>query len=204
MTDRARRAGYFLLMAALGFLSACTTMPVESVGPETEFLWSLRQAHIDPVHAWQASGRLGIQSEREGWSVSFRWEQQPGSYRIVLSAPLGQQSAELIGEAGDVTLLLADGRRASAASAEDLLMQQLGWRIPVQGLYFWVRGLPAQGAEESHALDAQGRLIWLKQAGWNISYLRYGEFSDMNLPTKIFLDNERFKVRLVIDDWTLL
>jgi outer membrane lipoprotein LolB len=193
----------FLLGGAM-CLSACSSLaPVRKTEPELQRLWAARQVDLAMLRAWDIAGRLGIQTAHEGWHIGFRWQQATDLYHIVLSNPLGQTSGELQGNPQGVTLLLGDGRSVSANDPEQLLAQQFGWRVPIKGLYFWVRGLPAPGVAEAHALDEEGRLQWLEQSGWRISYRRYGNFFGKTLPTKIFLDNDDLKVRLVIDEWTL-
>ena len=192
-------------MSGLTLWSACSTLPPSPVQttPELERLWQTQQSSLGQLNVWNISGRLAIQTENEGWHVSFRWQQEPESYRIALNDFLGQESAELQGDSQGVSLLLADGRRVSAVDPEELLSQQLGWRMPIQGLYYWVRGLPQPDAAETHGLDEEGRLQWLEQSGWHISYRRYGDFSGKVLPETIFLDNSALKLRLAIDEWTL-
>jgi len=186
-------------------LSACTTLgEVKTSSPEAERQWVTHQQDLAQFRSWVISGRLGIQTEDEGWHVSFRWQQGNAElYHINLSGPLGQESAELQGTAHGVTLLLSDGHSVSAMDPDELLARQFGWHLPVKGLYYWVRGLPMPHAAETHALDGQGRLYWLKQAGWHISYRRYGDVAGKAFPTKIYLDSPQVKVRLVIDEWTL-
>jgi len=204
LTEKARRALRFMsLMGGAMLLAACSTVPaVKHSASELQGLWSARQPVLAQLQSWNISGRLGVQTEREGWHISFRWQQEDQLYHIVLSDPLGQASAELQGNSQGVTLLLADGRSVEAPDPERLLAQQLGWGMPIKGLYYWVRGLPVPDKAETHGLDGEGRLQWLQQSGWHISYRRYGDFLGMALPTKIFLDNDRLKVRLVIDQWT--
>ena len=193
------------LMIGMVLLSACTTLSeVQTSSPEAERQWVTHQRDLDQFRSWVISGRLGIQTEDEGWHISFHWQQGDAElYHINLSGPLGQESAELQGTSQGVTLLLSDGRSVSAMDPDELLARQFGWRLPVKGLYYWVRGLPMPHAAETHALDSQGRLYWLEQAGWHISYRRYGDVSGKAFPTKIFLDSPQVKVRLVIDEWTL-
>ena len=186
-------------------LTACTTLPAHKpAAPELERLWQTHQQDLGRIHSWNISGRLGIQTEREGWHVSFRWQQGDAElYHITLSGPLGQESAELQGTPQGVTLLLADGHSATAADPDALILRHLGWRLPVKGLYYWVRGLPVPNSAESHGLDGQGRMQWLEQSGWHISYRRYDDIAGKAFPTKIFLDSPQVKVRLVIDEWSV-
>ena len=193
------------LMSGMVLLSACSTQPeIITASPELERQWVVHQRDLDRYHSWVITGRLGIQTEDEGWHISFRWQQGgAGLYHITLSGPLGQASAELQATSQGVTLMLADGHSVSAMDPDELLSRQLGWRLPVNGLYYWVRGLPVPGQAETHGLDGQGRLQWLEQSGWHLSYRRYDEVSGKSVPTKIFLDSSQFKVRMVIDEWTL-
>lgn len=204
LTDKTRRRLRLLgLLGGMALLAACSTVPaVRKSESVLQGLWAARQPALARLQAWNISGRLGIQTEREGWHISFRWQQDDRLYHIVLSDPLGQASAELQGNSQGVTLLLADGRSVAAPDPERLLAQQLGWGVPIKGLYYWVRGLPVPDTAETHGLDGEGRLQWLQQSGWRISYRRYGNYLGQVLPTKIFLDNDRLKVRLVIDQWT--
>lgn len=192
-------------MGGMVLLSSCTIEPsVRTSSSELEHQWVVHQQSLGEFHSWVISGRLGIQAEHEGWHVSFRWQQGDIElYHIILSGPLGQESAELQGTPQGVTLLQSDGHTVSARDPDELLMRQLGWRLPVKGLYYWVRGLPVPDAAESHGLDNHGRLQWLKQSGWHIAYRRYDDVSGKALPTKIFLDSSQIKLRLVIDKWTL-
>lgn len=191
------------LLSGVALLSSCSVLPPLGNTPERERLWLAQQHSLDQLHTWTIAGRLAIQTEHEGWHVSFRWRQEVEIYDIALSAPLGQESAELQGDSQGVTLLLADGRREVAVEPEALLLQRLGWRVPIKGLHYWVRGLPVPDAVEVHSLDEDGRLQWLEQSGWRISYRRYGDSAGKVLPTKIFLENGGLKMRLVIDEWTL-
>lgn len=204
LTEKNRGALSLLsLLGSVALLAACSTAPaIKRSPPELQQLWSARQPALAQLQAWNISGRLGIQTEREGWHVSFRWRQGDSLYHIVLSDPLGQASAELQGGPRRVVLLLADGRSVAAQDPDRLLARQLGWQVPIKGLYYWVRGLPVPGVAETHGLDGEGRLQWLRQSGWNIAFRRYGDYLGQDLPTKIFLDNDRLKVRLVIDRWT--
>jgi outer membrane lipoprotein LolB len=193
------------LICGMALMAACSTMPKERPAPaKLERQWATHRQDLDRIQSWVISGRLGIQTEDEGWHVSFRWQQGDAElYHINLSGPLGQESAELQGTTRGVTLLLADGHSVSAKDPDELLQRELGWSLPVKGLYYWVRGLPVPGAAETHGLDGQGRLQWLQQSGWHIAYRRYNDFSGNTFPTKIFLDNPRVKVRMVITDWIL-
>ncbi len=198
----ARRSGW-LLIVITWWVSACASLPAPVSIPEEARLWQQRQVDLSRLDHWVVSGRIGIQSEDTGWHASLRWQQDGEDFRIVLSAPLGQGSAQLRGGPQQVELIMSNGQRLTAADPDSLLNRALGTPIPVSGLHYWVRGLPVPALHATHELDGQGRLAWLEQSGWRISFRRYEAVAGQDLPTKIFLDNAQYKVRLTFDSWIL-
>ncbi len=191
------------LFAALAWLlGGCASVPAPlGVSEETQ-LWQQRQADLARLDHWLITGRIGIQSAETGWHATLHWRQAGRDFNIVLNAPLGQGSAQLQGNSAGVELSLSDGQRLHAADPDSLLDRALGTPVPVSALYYWVRGLPLPARPAGFELDGQGRLLWLEQAGWRVDFRRYESVQGRDLPTKIFLDNEEYKVRLVLDSWT--
>ena len=105
----------------------------------------------------------------------------------------------------DYMVRTSDGQVMSAADAESLLQQQMGWRLPLHNLRYWVRGIPVPATHKMPqlAFDETGRLARLRQAHWEISYPAYRQTNGLELPRKVFLENSEFNVRLVIDNWGL-
>ena len=195
-------AGVWFLVAIAG-LGGCSTMRAPSVSADAEQRWQARQPKLAELTHFTVEGRLGVQSASEGWHVSLRWRQDDGRFNLLLSAPLGQGSAQLEGDDREVTLTMADGRRWTAPDAESLVAQIVGTPLPVNGLRYWVRGLPMPDAAAVRALDEEGRLQSLEQAGWRIAYRGYQQVEGRELPTKLFMENAGYKVRLVVDTWTV-
>ena len=197
---------YWLLLGLAVAISSCSTLPVPSA-PDgaAEALWHQRQQALTAAQSWNLSGRISLLTAQQGWHAGVRWNEQDGQYQIHLDAPLGQGAAEIIGNDAGVVLRTRDGE-FSAASAEDLLEQRLGWRLPVSGLRYWVRGLPDTRAPvESRTLDTAGRLTHLRQAGWDIEFKRYAPADPLELPDKIFLTSlgtaTTLEIRFVIERW---
>ncbi len=69
-----------------------------------------------------------------------------------------------------------------AQSPEALLEEQLGWKLPVSHLVWWVRGLPAPDSKSRLGLDNDSRLATLEQDGWQVEYLSYTEQNGYWLP----------------------
>jgi len=74
----------------------------------------------------------------------------------------------------------------------------------MQGLPDWVLGRPASGSNASDIIwDSAGRLIKLRQDGWEIEYAEYVEASGQQLPSKINLRNPKLYLKLIIEQWEI-
>ncbi len=89
----------------------------------------------------------------------------------------------------------------SAASAEDLLEQQVGWRLPVEHLLWWVRGLPAPDSPSRLQLNPDSQLARLAQSGWTVEYSRYQQINGVSLPQRLQLSGYDMLLTLVITRW---
>lgn len=189
-----------ILLALL--LAGCSTSPPRPLPDDNQLAWQARQMQLAELDNWQLSGRLAIQTDHEGWHVKIDWTQQHQAYTIQLIAPLGQGAMRLQGDEHFVTLQTDDGESFSAPDPGALLQQRFGWRVPVVALRYWVLGLPAPGPHEQQ-LDDYGRLTRLQQGEWEVQFPDYENHSGVELPRRVFVNNHRAKVRLVVSEWQL-
>ena len=192
MTARGARAARSAAAFALAaFAAACTVVP------------SVRQQQQGSIAApdapFELSGRLSARRGSEGAAASFRWTHEPDRDLLILSTPLGAALAQLEGSEGDVRLALADGRVAAASDWPALTTQVLGTPVPVRGLAWWVRGSPHPNAAHTAERDAQGRLVTLRQDGWEIVF---DYAADSGRPSRLRLAYPDTEVRLVLDAWS--
>jgi outer membrane lipoprotein LolB len=165
-------------------------------------VWEQRQATLASIEHWTITGRLAIQSGGEGWSATIHWNQNNENYTMRLISPLGQGTYQLYGDKQFVSLLTADNKIYQADNPEILLQQNLGWSVPINGLQYWVKGVPEPGINlENLVIDDDGRMTDLQQSGWRISITRYSDFDGTQLPSKLFMQNDHLQLRLVIQDW---
>lgn len=196
----ARAIACALLLAAL--LAGCAAPPVVSDAKRLAY-WDARRTLLSELEHWTLHGRIAIQLPKQAWSASLLWAQNREKYELHLIGPLGRGSVELSGGAGEVVLQTADHKVYSAPSAEALLQQNLGWQLPVEGLRYWVRGLPEPGHEPRKVvLDERGRVSHLQQNGFSVSYDDYEMIQGYDLPGRITLENEKIRVKLVISSWS--
>ena len=191
---------YLAGLIALALLAGCAT-PVETA---THPAWPARQRALAALRDWSVNGRLAVITAQEGWHVSLHWVQQGPVYNIDLIGPLGQGRVRIQGDAQGVALRTADGQLQRATDADELLARAVGVRIPLNGLLYWVRGLPAPGQPSTLALDEQGRLSRLEQDGWQIDYLDYMPVAPLELPRRIRATQGEIKVQIVVNDWSLV
>jgi outer membrane lipoprotein LolB len=182
------RAPVFALLAALG--TGCASLPVPP---------PLSAAGSSDAFAF--SGRVAVHERDNNVTGGVHWRHEAARDDILLSTPLGQGVAQIVNDASGATLTTSDGKTYHAADAEQLTAKITGWRIPVSGLAFWLRGLPQAGSTAYEVRDDKGRLKLLAQDDWKIEYPAYFDAPEDRLPKRIVLTRQEFEFKLVIDNW---
>jgi outer membrane lipoprotein LolB len=190
-----------LLLAALSSLTGCVTTPPVT-GPVDERHLE-RAAALAEIQRWSLEGRLAVSDGEDGGSGTLVWQQAPEWTRMVFHGALGRGAWRLSVDPGAAKLELADGRNYRAESVDALVQRELGWRIPVSDLSFWVRGLEAPGPVEGRRLDADGNLVELSQRGWLVEYGRYRDTGGISLPSKMTARRADRSVKLAVRKWSL-
>ena len=192
-----------LLLAGLLLLAGCAGIgPREDVGGQGNAAgWRSHKAAVAVIDGWQISGKVGIRAPRDSGSGVLFWLQRRDYYDIRLSGPLGRGATRLTGREGDILLEVANQGRYQAESPEALLEEQIGWRLPVSHLLWWVRGLPAPDSRSRLTLNADSRLSQLEQDGWRVEYADYQQQNGYWLPQRLKLFGENLDITLVIKEW---
>jgi outer membrane lipoprotein LolB len=153
------------------------------------------------ISSWTVIGAVAAKNSKEAWSASLNWKQNgPNNYQIRLFGPLGGGSI-LIAKKGGVVTYQDGQKRTTSNNADNLVYQQTGVHIPIQDLYYWMRGLPAPGAIQSAQYDEAGHLTYLKQAGYTIQYLRYTNKQGIDLPSKLHVRGGGGNLKLIVKRW---
>ncbi len=193
-----RLAGLLLVLLMAG----CSTIQKQPAR-EPVAAWKAQQRALQQLTDWELRGRIAIRTSEDGFNANLRWRQRGSDYRIRLSGPFGLGALTLSGDRDGVTLRSRERILLRHGDAETLLYQQTGVRLPVDSLRYWVRAMPQPGVRARVVLDRKGRLKELRQDGWRIRYKRYLRNRGVELPAKLFVDNPRLEVRLVIDRWVV-
>jgi len=184
------------------FLSACSTLTPPSSKP-LDLSWKERQQALEQFKSWQLQGVIAVQTPSDNGSANLTWKQNAQTYTISLFGPLGSNAVQIQGKPGLVILQTAQGQSSHAANPEQLLYNQLGWKLPVSHLYYWARGLPVPTLPAEQAFDNHHRLIKLTQQNWQLWFKQYAVFHQKELPTKIILRHPQLNIKIVIYQWEI-
>jgi len=213
-------AGYPPRLAKLGFyralvflwvlllLGACSSLPDTPVTEESYNAWARYQAQLAEFDSWEIHARSVIFVNEEVYQAGINWQREQDRFVLVLEAPLGQgvfrvESYPANGSSALVMLTLPDGQKYFNESAEALLLEVLGWSIPVSNLEWWIKGLPMASADYSFDLRGDGRLKSLLQNDWKVNYLEYfdRQSPEQGLPRKMYLKHRDLALKIVIERW---
>ena len=202
MSTARTRLGAALAAFAL-LLQACATTPPPVGGAESERQYLARVDRLSATPHWIVEGRLAVRDGEDGGSGTLRWQSGPDRSRLDFHGALGRGAWRLVAAPGDAVLTEADGAVFRADSVDGLVTERLGWRVPVEELSWWIRGLAAPGSRAHKVLGEGGALLSLKQSGWEIAFSRYREFGDEQMPGLVVARRDERQVRFAIRDWTL-
>lgn len=195
------RAGPTLALIVLIVTGCATILPVAPPSAELQQKFADRDRSLAALNHWSFSGRIAVQATSDGWSGSIQWAQQDQDYAIDIRGPVGSGSARLKRSEQGSVLHLSDERLFTGPDAHALLVEHFGWDIPVDALQLWIIGRADPALDKQIELDATGRLLRLRQSGWEVEYKRYARSGNFDLPEKIFARNEHAQIRLFVDEW---
>ncbi len=192
----------FLFFIAL-FISACSNIPALPPVNDIDAAWFQNQGQLSKLDSWKMTGRIVVSNESDSWHATLQWIEQPANYTINIIAPFGQGGARIQGNSEGVTLRSDEGKVFQASTAEELLKRHTGWRVPLEGMRFWARGLPQPSSPRTQKLNPSGHLAELTQSDWLIEFMRYQRVKNLVLPGKVFMNTGELKVKVVIDSWEI-
>lgn len=193
------RAVLYSLLCAL--LTSCAAPRLR---PDSDRMSALEQRErvVSAGMDWSLHGRMAISGPEDSGSGTLDWHQQGPIFRFALSAPVSGKTWTLSGDADHAQLTGLRAQPVQGESASDLLVHELGWKVPVGELAYWVRGIRAPGRAEV-VFREDGLPAQFHQNGWTIEFRDYASDEEPPLPRKIFASNGDYKVRLVIQRWEL-
>ncbi len=186
--------------------SGCQLLPVQTQ-PEAAVTTIQTEpvagAHNAVAPDFNILGRIAIQDENQSFSGSFRWQHLAASDEILLFTPLGQAVAEISKDHEGVRLITSKLEAFYANDVESLTEEILGWRLPLNGLQFWIQGMHSPANASQKDFDNKNQIIAIRQDGWHIHYQSFttAQPNAAALPRVLNLVYQKLKIRLVVDDW---
>jgi outer membrane lipoprotein LolB len=195
---------WILAVISLICLAGCASISPSPLSQDKSTSFESRTQALTPIQTWNVKGLIAIRTAKNAYSANWNWQQITYSnYKIELFGPLGAGAVQLIGRRNFVMLHTSDGKEFTATHPESLLEQQLGWRLPVSYLYYWIRGLPVPAIPAEKHFDAYHHLSLLIQDGWRVDYPRYTPTNGIDLPNKMILTHPDITVKIIINRWQL-
>lgn len=178
-------------------LIAASLVACSSIAPPAEENsdWTRQRDQLQQLDAWQLRGRVDVRYDNESHTPRIQWLQQNLEYRIRLWGTFNAGNTLIVGRPGYVTLE-NDGEIMSAASPEELILQQLGYELPVSQLNYWIKGLPAPDGEAQLSFNELNQLTTIKQADWTIELSDMRQYGALSLPRRVELTRPRNDIRL--------
>lgn len=177
------------LVAAL--LSACATAPLAKENSN----WAKQREQLQDLDSWELRGRVNVRYDNESHTPRIQWLQQNMEYHIRLWGTFNAGNTLIVGRPGFVTLE-QDGEILSANSPEKLILQQLGYKLPVSQLNYWIKGLPAPDSTASLSFNEFNQLTTIEQADWTIKLSDPRQYGAISLPRRVELTRPQNDIRL--------
>ncbi|MBX2847904.1 MAG: lipoprotein insertase outer membrane protein LolB [Acidiferrobacterales bacterium] len=204
---------FFLVVALIALLSACQTLEPQPPGGEwlsDETIFAQRQADFEAQTVWQYSAKVGVLAEQLQEQANIVWDYGDQTNNVRLFGPFGAGQIKLQFDQYGVQLsdskgVLHQGFAADGITAESLLTDITKLPIPVDALVYWLFVLPDPDYAFSYQLDPQGRVVALRQLGWQISFSDYREYVGNILPRRVTAirdeQEQSVTVKLVTKAW---
>jgi len=197
----------FILLILTVLLAGCVSLKTPKQSPEHFRTLSapVRQKSLGRLQRWSIQGAFSIvEKGHKPVLANYSWLQRGKTYyKIQINSALDLFAITLTGGPHIVTLWRSARDHVSAKTPEALLYAQMGWRIPIRNLVYWVRGMTAPGTKQVKH-DQYGHVIVLHQKGWVIRYFSYHGVKGFDLPSKILLNRPGLSITLVIKKWRLI
>ena len=194
------------LAAAVACLILVSCSSRQLIAPDreaAELAYQQRAKNLVLLTSWDLAGKLSVDDGDDGGSGRLSWKVREDSSLMNFRGAMGRGAWQLDSRPGFAELQRSDGTVSMAGSVNELLEREIGWHIPVQSLKWWALGISAPGDILLLDLDSKGRVLAMQQDGWNISFDRYRQFGDVELPGRMDAVSGKYRVKMAVSNWTL-
>ena len=166
---------------------------------------AVRAQALYALDSYRAMGAFSVKAKGKERIISFNWYHRgTKTYTLKLSTAGDFYQAVLKNYYGQITYWKDPAHFTRVRSLRNFMMAEMGWYIPLNDFFYWMRGVPLPGTHPTTKYDGFGHLIDLKQAGWSIHYARYINYGDIDLPTMMnVVSPHGDKIRVAVKQWLL-
>jgi len=179
-----------------------TTAPLNNTAHDTNATKN-EHTYQNPKHisAWSLRGAMAARHAKKATSAMINWEQNGlNHYKIRLFGPLGSGTVMIEKQNGHIQF--QDGKKIIHSNNDnDLLFKQTGVHLPVNYLYYWVRGITAPGKASGIEKNASGQITQFAQNGYVVQFDKYTAINHTILPGFIRLYGKNVTIKLAIKQW---
>ncbi|WP_080555410.1 lipoprotein insertase outer membrane protein LolB [Francisella hispaniensis] len=204
--DIKHRFSLVIALILIILLSSCVTTQSNITAISTKMVFNQETTYnkLLKLKKWQANGIIGIIYDNQAESANYIYLQDGDNFSIKLYGPLGIGSVEIKGDTNSVSLENSKGQKLTAKDTKTLMLEQLGWYVPVDGLKYWIKAIAIPSIRQTSELNTNNLLNKLSQNGWNIVYSNYQLVdSTYPLPTKIRMSRDNLTLKIVIKSWQI-
>ena len=191
-----------LIMTILfsSLLFGCSNTPPS---PALSKIWSEHQSEIAQLQSWSFSGKLALISKTERHSVNVFWKQKDDQFQITLTSFLGSTVLNIKKTKEITRITTREGKVYYGEDTEKLVKELSGLVIPIELLQEWIKGNPLNADFQLNEQDLVSSLSGNDQYNnnWLANYSEYKTVNGINLPVKLQLKNESFRLKFSISHW---
>ena len=179
--------------------------PVTTAPSAAQTPWQQRQGVMNRMQSWSMGGRAALRFKADAWTFGLNWVQRNRQqYSLQIKHPITGTVIGILDHSPGKATLKSRGKVSTGPDAERLLQQQLGVKMPVNGMPYWIRGVMApQYPVGKVTFLTNGRPKQIIQAGWVIEYASYNGNGLNALPTRLNIsrNQEQVNVRILAKQW---
>lgn len=207
MPHAALRVGVIALLCLLAACAPVRTRP-RAATPAAETAQTAREATLSQHVRWTLSAHIGVTTARDSGSGDLEWHEDAGSYAFTVHAPITGKTWKLRGDASGAVLEGVEAKPVSGPDVQRLLLDHVGWDVPLASLRAWTFGLRAADAAARVEYDERDLPAAIEQDGWRVEYRDWFAAgtvggTDLPLPRRIFATRGATKIKLAVYDWSL-
>lgn len=188
----------------VGILTACAGGPPHRDEAPDYLAWADRSLTLAAIQAWSMEGRVALRTDDDGWTASLTWSQWRDFMEFHLRGSFGIGSTRVRGTTDRIVIENSRGETWTSTDPSADLARETGWEVPLASLRWWMIGLPAPDSRPAEeVVDGQGRLVYLRQDGWEIEYSAYREENGLMLPEKVRVESDEARLRIHVRSWVV-